>query len=282
MTTNTKTTTHTLLSFLSSNAHRVWHGKHLFESTNKIMRFCDYADFGTRSIDSFVPEDIYMFSDHLLETGICKNTVNKYFAAISSLLKYAHDMRVIEQYHIPRIKWFKVKSGRPRFMSKTELHELEDFFSGHQNSWVADFHILASQTGMRLGEIRKIKPADYHMDDKGKHVLQLYDTKNGDDRRLKLNMRAYEALLNLDFEPSNYWSHSKFYRTWHEARRRIAPGDKHFVGHTLRHTTATTLASNKYNLALISKIMGHRSLATTARYIHEDASVVDDAMDSLL
>ena len=133
MTTN-NTTNHTLLSFLSSNGHRVWHGKHLFESTNKIMRFCDYADFGTRSIDSFVPEDIYMFSDHLLETGISKNTVNRYFSAISSLLKYAHDMRVIEQYHIPRIKWFKEKSGRPRFMSKTELQELEDFFREHQNS----------------------------------------------------------------------------------------------------------------------------------------------------
>ena len=279
--TNTATN-HTLLSFLSSNGHRVWHGKHLFESTNKIIRFCDYADFGTRSINSFLPEDIYMFSDHLLETGISKSTVNRYFAAISSLLKYAHDMRVIEQYHIPRIKWFKEKSGRPRFMSKTELQELEDFFSGHQNSWVADLHVLASQTGMRMGEIRKIKPEDYHMDDKGKHNLQLYDTKNGDDRRLKLNIRGYEALRRLDFEPSKYYTHSKFYRTWHEARRRFAPGDKHFVGHALRHTTATTLASHKYNLAIIAKIMGHRSLATTARYIHEDASVVDDAMDSLL
>ena len=281
MTTN-NTTNHTLLSFLSSNGHRVWHGKHLFESTNKIMRFCDYADFGTRGLDSFVPEDIYMFSDHLLETGISKNTVNRYFSAISSLLKYAHDMRVIEQYHIPRIKWFKEKSGRPRFMSKTELQELEDFFRGHQNSWVADLHVLASQTGMRIGEIVKIKPADYHMDDKGKHVLQLYDTKNGDDRRLKLNIRAYEALRNLEFQPSKYYTHSKFYRTWREARRRIAPGDKHFVGHTLRHTTATTLASHKYNLAIIAKIMGHRSLATTARYIHEDGAVVDNAMDSLL
>ena len=282
MTTNTHTTTHTMLSFLSSNAHRIWRGKHLAESTNKVMRFCDYADYGTRCIDSFVPEDIYMFSDSLLETGISKSTVNRYFAAISSLLKYAHDMRVIEQYHIPRIKWYKEKSGRPRFMSKTELHELENFFRGHQNSWVADLHVLASQTGMRIGEIVKIKPAFYHMDDKGKHNLVLYDTKNGDDRRLKLNMRAYLSLRNLEFQPSKYYTHSKFYRTWHEARRRFAPGDKHFVGHALRHTTATTLASHKYNLALIAKIMGHRSLATTSRYIHEDATVVDDAMDSLL
>ena len=280
--TTTTTTNHTLLSFLSSNGHRVWHGKHLTESTNKVMRFCDYADFGTRSIDSFVPEDMYLFSDHLLETGVCKNTVNHYFAAVSSLLKYAHDMRVIEQFQIPRIKWHKVKSGRPRFMSKDELHALNEFFLGHENSWMADFATLAVQTGMRLGEILKITPGDYHMNANGKHVVDLKDTKNGDDRRVFLNRNAYDALCNLDFEPGKYYSHRKFYDTWGEARRRIAPGDKLFVFHCLRHTTATALASAHYNTAIIAQILGHRSLATTARYIHTEEKTVENAMDSLL
>ena len=255
--TTINTTNHTLLSFLSSNGHRVWHGKHLTESTNKVMRFCDYADFGTRSIDSFVPEDMYLFSDHLLETGVCKNTVNHYFAAVSSLLKYAHDMRVIEQFQIPRIKWHKVKSGRPRFMSKDELHALNEFFLGHENSWMADFATLAVQTGMRLGEILKITPGDYHMNANGKHVVDLKDTKNGDDRQslFKLVMRMMHcATWTLNQVNTTATASSMTHGA--EARRRIAPGDKLFVFHCLRHTTATALAS-----AIITRLLLHRSWA---------------------
>jgi len=112
--------------------------------------------------------------------------------------------------------------------------------------------------------------------------VDLKDTKNGDDRTVYLNRNAYDALCNLDFEPGKYYSHRKFYDTWGEARRRIAPGDKLFVFHCLRHTTATALASAHYNTAIIAQILGHRSLATTARYIHTEEKTVENAMDSLL
>ncbi|MGI8431969.1 MAG: tyrosine-type recombinase/integrase [Chthoniobacterales bacterium] len=49
---------------------------------------------------------------------------------------------------------------------------------------------------------------------------------------------------------------------------RIARIKKHVTCHLWRHTCATHLLQNKANLRHVQEILGHRSLATTERYLH--------------
>lgn len=266
------------LDFTNKNASRLWHGRHLKESQARVLKFCAFADYSLRSIDQFKPADLYAFGDYMIAEGKSANTVNHYFAAISTVFKFAVDMELLD--HAPKIKWHKVRSGRPRYMSKDEIHSLDVFFKMSEDPWVSKMmpHLctIAVNTGMRLGEILKITPEDVHEMDGGTWVY-LVSTKNGDDRWVPLNDKAVAALEALDNKPGNKFTHKRFYTAWDIARSKIARGDNTFVFHVLRHTAASTMANELgVNTLLIGQMLGHRNVATTAKYVHAKPKTLQD------
>ncbi len=267
-----------LLDFTNANASRLWHGRHLKESQARVLKFCAFADHSLRSIDQFKPADLYAFGDYMVSEGKSPNTVNHYFAAISTVFKLAVDMEFLT--HVPKIKWHKVRSGRPRYMSKDEIHSLDVFFKQSEDPWVSKMmpHLctIAVNTGMRLGEILKIKPENVHKMDGGTWVY-LAATKNGDDRWVPLNDKAAAALDALGNTPGDKFTHRRFYNAWDVARSKIARGDDTFVFHVLRHTAASTMANELgVNTLLIGQMLGHRNVATTAKYVHAKPKTLQD------
>lgn len=55
-----------------------------------------------------------------------------------------------------------------------------------------------------------------------------------------------------------------------------------FKFHDLRHSTATYLFKAGYDLAMIAKVLGHKSLQTTMRYTHNDVEDKRDAVNDAL
>lgn len=273
----------TLQEFCNSNASRLWHGRHLKESQSRALKFCAYADHSLRGINEFKPADLYSFGDYMVSEGSSPNTVNHYFSAISTLFNLAVDMEII--VHAPKIKWHKVRSGRPRYMTKEEVHSLDTVFRASNDPWVSEimphFVTIAINTGMRLGEILKITPeAIKEMDDST--WVYLSATKNGDDRWVPINAKAKAALKALGNTPGSKFTHRRFYNAWGKARSRIARGDETFVFHVTRHTAASTMANDlNVNTLLIGKILGHRNVATTAKYVHAKPKKLQDIMRKL-
>lgn len=273
----------TLQEFCNSNASRLWHGRHLKESQSRVLKFCAFGDHPVRTIDQYKPADIYAFGDYMVSNGSSPNTVNHYFAAISTLFNLAVDMEILAA--APKIKWHRIRSGRPRYMTKDELDHLDYRFRYAEDSWTRRkmpyLCIIAVNTGMRLGEILKITPGDIQEMD-GSTWVYLSSTKNGDDRWVPLNDKAKVALEALGNTPGEKFTHRRFYNAWDMARSKIARGDETFVFHVLRHTAASTMANDLgVNTILIGQILGHRNVATTAKYVHAKPKALQDIMRKL-
>ena len=255
-----------LRSFVNKEAHRLWEGRHLSQSHAKLIRFCDYKDFGRRRVDMFGLGDIYDFLDHLSSQGLTDNTLNHYSAALSVVFNHAVDLGALEA--APKIKWKKVKSGRPRYMTREEITGLFSFLGSHKHWWMRHFVTIGLYTGMRLGEILSITDNHIVKTDDGTWI-HLLETKNGDERWVPANEKVIEALAALDNRPNKYFHRHDFYKTWDQARSRVARNDKHFVFHTLRHTAATNMANDlQVNTLVIGKLLGHRNVQTTMKYVH--------------
>jgi site-specific recombinase XerD len=59
------------------------------------------------------------------------------------------------------------------------------------------------------------------------------------------------------------------------------PPEKRFV-HILKHTLATHLVNGDENLAIVKEKLGHKSLSSTARYLHPSAEEVDKRTQATL
>lgn len=258
------------IDFVNTEAPHIWHDKHLAESQAKMHRFGEFGGIGFKAISEVTARDIHAFSLHLLDQGLSENTVNHYKAAISAILKHALDLEEIDR--LPKIKFAKVRTNRVRYMSDDEVSQLDSFLEGYKGGrywWMRSMCTIAVNTGMRLGEILSITPDMVEIQG-DVCIVHLSNTKNGDDRDVVCAGKTFAAIKALEFEPGKYYSHRKFYNAWAEARYRIAKGDKEFVFHVLRHTAATKMANDlKLPTVTVAQQLGHRSLQTTAKYVHQ-------------
>ena len=258
------------IDFVNTEGPNIWRDKHLAESRAKMHRFGEFGGVGFKDIADITARDIHAFCLHLLDQGLSENTVNHYKAAISAILKHALDLEEIDK--LPKIKFARVRTNRVRYMSHDEIEQLDTFLRDYKAGsrwWMRYMCTIALNTGMRLGEILSITPDTVTIEDET-CIVHLKNTKNGDDRDVVCAGKTFAALMALEFHPRSHYSHRKFYNTWDEARHRIARGDKEFVFHILRHTAATKMANElKLPTVTVAQQLGHRSLQTTAKYVHQ-------------
>jgi len=262
----------TLEAFANQEAKRIWASDaHRKRSLAKLHKFGAFRGYAQRPIDSFKPADVYAFMDNLSDTGSSKATVNRYLAAISSVFKHAVEMEIILK--APQIKWHDEGPGRPRYMSRDELQKLKFFLDNRQKSWIKHFVIVGLHTGMRLGEILSITVDSIKSDAEGDWI-HLETTKNGDERWVPMNSQCKSSLQALDFNPARVFNEKQFYKTWDIARSHIAPNDKGFTFHTIRHTFASTAANElSVNTLVLGQLLGHKQPTTTAKYVHMKPAV---------
>ena len=274
----------TIETFFDAHGVRLWSGKYLHDCGFMVRRLSDFRNNKYKEIGEYKAADLYAFIDHLSAQGLKNNTVNRYLAAFSALFNLAADFELVDR--VPKVRWKPVEPGRPRFFSDQEVNDLIEFFMDSDHPWMADFVSLGVNTGMRLGEILSInnvtsKKTVGTISHCGGFV-ELTQTKNGEQRTVPLNQEAKAALENLEYCPSGVYSHRKFYDTWDAARMSIAPFDNDFVFHVLRHTCATRLAMEfNVDTIVVGTILGHRSIATTKKYVHAKKDSLANIMSKL-
>lgn len=137
---------------------------------------------------------------------------------------------------------------------------------------------LLYRSGLRVSELLALRPSDVNP---AKHSIRLLDTKVGEaqtrgfhpsaddavmrwlDRRRELGHRSAPLFCTLDGGPIS----PQYVRL---LLKRLATGagiEKRVHPHGLRHTFAVELDAAGTSLSVISKLLGHHSVPTTARYL---------------
>lgn len=165
------------------------------------------------------------------------------------------------------------RSGRlPQPLSRTEVVRLLDAAANRKHRMML---MTAYSAGLRVSELVNLQVKDIHS---ARMLIHVRSGKGDKDRftllsgRLLAELRAYWLwcrpetwlFLNRDGGPMSADSAQQiFYKAKTKAGIKTGQGI-----HSLRHSFATHLLESGVDMTLISRLLGHKNLSTTAIYLH--------------
>ncbi len=172
-----------------------------------------------------------------------------------------------------------VDNLRTEDLSPEQLHCLLDAIATDENKTVGNMMLMALYTGMRRGELFKLKWDDV---DFARGLILIRDPKGGKSQSIPLNDAARRLLESHEKTTSKYVFPGKtggqlvdIKKSANRIKKAAGlPGDFRPL-HGLRHTYASMLASSgKVDIYTLQKLMTHKTPAMTQRYAH----LRDDAL----
>ena len=167
----------------------------------------------------------------------------------------------------------------PEVLSRGEVERL---FESVRNVKHRALLMTAYGAGLRVSEVVALRVADI---DSGRMMIRVANGKGAKDRytilspRLLTELRAYWKLSRP--EPWLFPAEGAHRPLSRDTARRVFSDAKKRVGihkhggiHLLRHSFATHLLEAGVDLRVIQSLLGHRSIATTALYLHVTRKVI--------
>lgn len=259
----------TLLSEVVQELYDVrW--KYNKDSVNSLARGKRVVDLvGDMPIGDVNQETVRQLILCLQARGNKPATVNRTLEVLKTMLKY-------KKMEWDYIKLAKVPKGRIRVISKEEEERVCSLFLKTVHSSrryfypdMADLVICLVDTGMRLGEMVKLKYEDVNFNT---NMINIWINKGGRPRSIPMTRRVraiMEARRKIDgLKPFNL-TNDMCVTAWQWVRREMGlMNDKEFVLHALRHTCASRLLFKGVDLVTIKEWLGHADIQTTMRYAH--------------
>jgi site-specific recombinase XerD len=221
------------------------------------------------SPDRLGPEEIRTYQLHLLQQQASWSVFNQAVCALR--LFYRLTLKV--SFSVDMIPYGKKPKSLPAVLSREEVARL---FACVPQPIERLMLQTAYACGLRASELLSLKVADV---DSSCMLLWVRQGKGSKDRSVPLSAALLERLrehwrrwrpttwLFPGRSPSGRRSLGALQRVCRRAV--LAAGiDKKASLHTLRHSYATHLLEAGVDLLTLQRLLGHRDLQTTARYIH--------------
>jgi integrase len=217
---------------------------------------------------------ITQVSIELEEEGKSDATINRIVSAVSTVLNHLAFDGLIPA--APRLRRRKEVEHRLTYFTKAEV---EGMVQACLQLWdrqdLADIILVAGYTGMRQGELFKLKAKDIDLTQGTIHVggRPGFTTKAGNYRALPIHDRIKDVLTNRMANASpnvhilgDEWRDpDQLRRAFNKVRNYIGK-DETFVFHSLRHSFATWAVEADVSIRVIQELLGHKRIETTLRY----------------
>jgi len=236
----------------------------------------EFAKHFNRSPEDLGPEEIRQWQLHLLNKKRVK--LSTYIQAVCGL-RFFYRNTLNRKIEFDRIPLPRYEMKLPLILSKDEVKALLEAPKnlGHRA-------ILSTMygAGLRVSEAVHLKVCDL---DRERKVIWVRRGKGHKDRQVMFPDQLREVLVAYwRWKRPTDWlfpgdkagcplSPHTVFETCRKAARRAGIA-KPVSPHSLRHAFATHLLDDGVNLVVIQKLLGHRHLKTTARYLHVSDTAV--------
>jgi len=156
------------------------------------------------------------------------------------------------------------KSRKRRLVGHEKERTLAAALS-QRNIYIASIIEFAIETGMRRSEILKLRWCDVDFEN---GFASLYDTKNGEDRRVPLTRRCIEVLQTVPHTNQQVFpiSATCLRLAWNRARKKAGITNLRF--HDLRHEAVSRFFEMGMSVPEVALISGHKDVRQLFRYTH--------------
>jgi len=234
-----------------------------------VSRVACFAKHFGRSPELLGPEEVRAFQLHLLQRKVSWSSFNQAVCA----LRFLYGITLQRPEQLPLIPYGKRPKTLRSILAPQEVLRLID---AAQTPRDRVFLQLAYGCGLRLSELIHLRVTDI---DSARMVIHVRAGKGAKDRLVPLSPRLLEELraywrlcrpttwLFPGAKPGEPICGSNMQRRFGRLVKRVGL-TKHCSLHTLRHSYATHLLEAGVDLLTLKMLLGHRTLETTARYLH--------------
>ncbi len=191
-------------------------------------------------------------ADFMLLRRVFKTALRKWGYGLAS--------NPIEQVQIP-----SPHKPRKRRLIGDEKERLLTAASSQRNIYIAPIIEFAIETGMRRSEILNLRWINVDLDN---GFAFLFDTKNGEDRRVPLTKAARDVLASLPAQNERVFpiSANCVRLAWERTRKKTGISDLRF--HDLRHEAVSRFFEMGMSVPEVALISGHKDVRQLFRYTH--------------
>jgi len=233
-----------------------------------VNRFLKWSD---KELGKISKKDVRLFLEYLSDKKLSGNSLNTYHMAIRFLF-----VDVLDKKMWINIKYSKVPKKLPSVLSKDDVRKLLNSISNWKHRLMVEF---LYSSGLRVSELLNIKIKDLKLD---KNFGYVRNGKGGKDRLIILSKVVKEKIKNLieieKLNKENFLFQSNRNKKYsvrsiqkiirNSSKKARLDNWKEVHPHTLRHSFATHLIENGYDVSQVQALLGHKSPETTMIYTH--------------
>lgn len=205
-----------------------------------------------------------------------KETCNKVIDTIRTIVNHCKRHQFIDEAPFEFLEMFASGEHRLTWFTMSQMEQLyEAACDVFGYPALGEIFLTLGLTGMRLGELQKLRVMDIDIPNLRIHVggRDGFITKAKNWRVIPIQDRIAPILIERTRDQpdkkhvfaDDFGSTDSLRRSFNKIRNYIGIGDKHVI-HSLRHSYATFLNESGVPPMTIKDLMGHKRIETTLRY----------------
>jgi len=230
------------------------------KSTYKAYRstFLKLRDYFRKTpISEITMDDYEAFRDYLIENQKLKNkTINNHMNYINKFLDFAVSRKLIPENNLKGLEGLKEEVLKKENFTDEEMKKIltYDFEESYKN-----FFLIASYTGMRLGEIHQLTNDDIKENDDGIFYFDIKASKsNAGIRQVPIHREILETVLEINFPIFKQKTKDATQKAVNRRLYQVINKNSTKSFHTFRGKfIEKALNANPKDVVIIQEIVGH-------------------------